>query len=157
MSEELGDFSMLELFRLEVDNQTNILSDGLLALEQNAGDGAQLEALMRAAHSIKGAARMVDVEAGVRLAHTMEDAQVDLLLKGVDQLIAISRQETDDDALEQLCQQIRTIAEAPAACAIEPNTEECTAVEQTGQPVSDNDLPAVLTIDLCRKSSPVLE
>ena len=156
MSEELGDFSMLELFRLEVDNQTNILSDGLLALEQNAGDGAQLEALMRAAHSIKGAARMVDVEAGVRLAHTMEDcfvaaqkgefvlaaAQVDLLLKGVDQLIAISRQETDDDALEQLCQQIRTIAEAPAACAIEPNTEECTAVEQTGQPVSDNDLPA---------------
>jgi len=162
MSEELGDFSMLELFRLEVDNQTNILSDGLLALEQNAEDGAQLEALMRAAHSIKGAARMVDVEAGVRLAHTMEDcfvaaqkgefvlaaAQVDLLLKGVDQLIAISRQETDDDALEQLCQQIKTIAEAPAACAIEPSTEQCTAVEQTGQPVSDNDLPAANESDV---------
>jgi len=156
MSEELGDFSMLELFRLEVDNQTNILSDGLLALEQNAEDGAQLEALMRAAHSIKGAARMVDVEAGVRLAHAMEDCfvaaqkgefvlaatQVDLLLRGVDQLIAISRQETDDAALEQLCQQIKTIAEAPAACAIGPDTERCTAVDQTGQPVSDNDLPA---------------
>lgn len=156
MSDELGDFSMLELFRLEVDNQANVLSDGLLALEQNAEDGAQLEALMRAAHSIKGAARMVDVEAGVRLAHTMEDcfvaaqkgefvlaaAQVDLLLKGVDQLIAISRQEADDAVLEQLCEQIKNIAEAPAACAIEPNTEQCTTVEQTGQPVSDNDLPA---------------
>lgn len=123
MSEGLGDFSMLELFRLEVENQAIILSDGLLALEQDAQDARQLEALMRAAHSIKGAARMVDVETGVKLAHAMEDcfvmaqkgevvlqpAHIDLLLKGVDQLVAISRQEGNDDLLASLCEQIRNI------------------------------------------------
>ncbi len=128
MSDELGDFSMLELFRLEVDNQTTILNDGLLALEQDAQDAKQLEALMRAAHSIKGAARMVDITAGVELAHVMEDCfvaaqngelilqptQVDLLLKGVDQLIAISRQEADSEALSALCEQIGHIDQISA-------------------------------------------
>jgi len=131
MSDELGDFSMLELFRLEVDNQARSLNDGLLALEQNAGDSAQLEALMRAAHSIKGAARMVDVDAGVRLAHAMEDCfvgaqkgdfvldagQIDLLLNGVDQLVAISRQEADDTRVESLCERIRAIGDSPAGHA----------------------------------------
>ena len=124
MSDELGEFSMLELFRLEVDNQATILNDGLLVLEQDAQDAKQLEALMRAAHSIKGAARMVDVSSGVELAHVMEDcfvaaqkgelvlqaAQVDLLLKGVDQLVAISKQEADSEGLSiALCDQIRRI------------------------------------------------
>jgi two-component system sensor histidine kinase and response regulator WspE len=123
MSEELGDFSMLELFRLEVDNQATILNDGLLVLEQDAQNAKQLEALMRAAHSIKGAARMVDVSPGVELAHAREDcfvaaqngelvlqaAQVDLLLKGVDQLVAISKQEADSEGLSILCEQIHRI------------------------------------------------
>ncbi len=129
MSDELGDFSMLELFRLEVESQTGIMTDGLLALEHNAGDAGRLEALMRAAHSIKGAARMVDVQAGVKLAHTMEDcfvlaqngevvlqaAQIDLLLNGVDQLLAIARAEGDDALLESLCQQISAIGEQNTA------------------------------------------
>ncbi len=123
MSDDLGDFSMLELFRLEVDNQAAVLNDGLLALEQDAHSEKQLEALMRAAHSIKGAARMVDIEAGVKLAHAMEDCfvaaqrgelqlqphQIDLLLTGVDQLIAISTQQADAEELSKLTQQIQTI------------------------------------------------
>jgi two-component system sensor histidine kinase and response regulator WspE len=92
------DATMLDLFRIEVDSQTRLLSDGLLDLEQCPNDATRLEAMMRAAHSIKGAARMVDVPAGVRIAHVMEDglvaaqhgkllieaAHVDLLLRGVD-------------------------------------------------------------------------
>jgi len=128
MSDDLGDFSMLELFHLEVDNQATILNDGLLALEQNAQSEKQLEALMRAAHSIKGAARMVDIETGVKLAHAMEDCfvkaqqgelqlqphQIDLLLRGVDQLIAISTQEADTEALSILTGQIETIEQMEA-------------------------------------------
>jgi len=78
---------------------------------------------MRAAHSIKDAARMVDIDTGVKLAHAMEDCfvaaqqgelhlqpqQIDLLLKGVDQLIAISTQQADTEALSILTQQIQTI------------------------------------------------
>ncbi|HFD79921.1 MAG TPA: hybrid sensor histidine kinase/response regulator [Gammaproteobacteria bacterium] len=128
MSDGLGDFSMLELFRLEVENQAAVLSEGLLALEQDPAEAARLEALMRAAHSIKGAARMVDVDAGVRLAHAMEDcfvaAQsgelqldarcVDLLLAGVDQLVAISEQRSDAEQLEQLVARISTIQQLEA-------------------------------------------
>jgi two-component system sensor histidine kinase and response regulator WspE len=119
---------MLELFRLEVDNQATILNDGLLALEQDTHSEQQLEALMRAAHSIKGAARMVDIDIGVKLAHAMEDCfvaaqqgelrlqphQIDLLLKGVDQLIAISVQQADAEALLILTRQIETIDQLEA-------------------------------------------
>ena len=162
MSEELGEFSMLELFRLEVDNQASVLSDGLLALEQDAQDARQLEALMRAAHSIKGAARMVDVDAGVKLAHAMEDCfvaaqkgelilqppQVDLLLKGVDQLIAISRQETDDVLLAHLCEQIRDIENWHGADVEQPAAGTCTSTPDTPRTVSDSQLSAANEPDM---------
>ena len=98
-------YSMLDLFRTEVSEQGKVLTDGLLGLEDDTSDAKRLESLMRAAHSIKGAARMVGVEAVVRLAHVAEDAfvaaqnatitlnsaHVDVLLKAVDRIIAISR------------------------------------------------------------------
>jgi two-component system sensor histidine kinase and response regulator WspE len=103
----VGDTSMLELFRLEVDAQAGILNEGLLALEANPQAPKELEALMRAAHSVKGAARIVSLEAAVRLAHVMEDCfvaaqantiilnsdDVDVLLSGVDLLLQISQVE----------------------------------------------------------------
>ncbi|WP_341737070.1 hybrid sensor histidine kinase/response regulator [Microcoleus sp. CAWBG640] len=102
----IGDTSMLELFKLEVDAQAAILSEGLLALESQPGSPKVLESLMRAAHSVKGAARIVALDAAVNLAHVMEDcfvaAQnqkitleadgVDVLLHGVDLLLNISQQ-----------------------------------------------------------------
>ena len=54
---DFSDMSMLDLFRVGVDNQKSVLNDKLLALESDPGDPDTLEALMRAAHSIKGAAR----------------------------------------------------------------------------------------------------
>ncbi|TCK18901.1 two-component system sensor histidine kinase and response regulator WspE [Thiogranum longum] len=128
MSEDLGNFSMLELFRLEVDNQAAILSDGLLSLEQQDDPSKQLEALMRAAHSIKGAARMVDIDSGVRLAHAMEDCfvaaqnndlvlkpqQIDLLLEGVDLLVAVSRDEAKAEQVDRLSDSISNISALPS-------------------------------------------
>lgn len=73
--DDLSSFSMLDLFKAEAENQKAILSDGLLGLEKGATP-AQLEALMRAAHSLKGAARIVGLDAAVRVAHAMEDAFV---------------------------------------------------------------------------------
>ncbi len=101
----LGSTSMLDLFRLEVEAQTAILNDNLLALESQPQSAKVLEALMRSAHSIKGAARIVALDAAVNLAHVMEDcfvaaqnqtitleaSEVDILLHGVDLLINISQ------------------------------------------------------------------
>jgi two-component system, chemotaxis family, sensor histidine kinase and response regulator WspE len=97
-ADDLNDVSLLELFRTEADNQVRLLTTGLLALERNPTSADQLESCMRAAHSLKGAARIVGIGASVSLAHAMEEcfvaaqrgeitltqSQIDKLLKGVD-------------------------------------------------------------------------
>jgi two-component system, chemotaxis family, sensor histidine kinase and response regulator WspE len=74
--EDLSGYSMLDLFRMETREQMRVLTDGLLQLEQGAADAALLEAMMRAAHSVKGAAVIVGLDPAVRLAHAMEDVLV---------------------------------------------------------------------------------
>ena len=71
-----GDSALLELFREEVRANVQVLNDGLVALEQNPGNVGQIELLMRAAHSVKGAARVVNIDAAVTLAHAAEDCLV---------------------------------------------------------------------------------
>ncbi|WP_370587921.1 response regulator [Trichocoleus sp. FACHB-591] len=104
-NQDFSHFSMLELFRMEVEAQAAVLNHGLLELETHPGLPETLESLMRAAHSIKGAARIVDLEVGVRLAHVMEDCfasaqmgtatlaaeHIDVLLQGVDLLLRLSQ------------------------------------------------------------------
>jgi two-component system sensor histidine kinase and response regulator WspE len=103
-TEDLSSFSMLELFRVETESQAQVLTAGLLALESAPDAPDHLEACMRAAHSLKGAARIVGLDVGVSVAHAMEDcfvaaqqgrltlrqAQIDLLLLGVDLLTRIA-------------------------------------------------------------------
>jgi two-component system sensor histidine kinase and response regulator WspE len=97
------DPALFELFREEVRAHTGTLSAGLLDLEADPTDPARIEPLMRAAHSIKGACRIANLDSGVRLAHVMEDAlvaaqdgkvrltptDVDYLLKGTDLLATL--------------------------------------------------------------------
>ena len=103
MNDNLQNMSMVDLFRMEAESQLAALTEGLLSLER--GDTAQLEAMMRAAHSLKGAGRIVGIDAAVSVAHAMEDcfvaaqrgqvilgsAQVDQLLQGVDILTRIAQ------------------------------------------------------------------
>ena len=97
------DTSMLELFRQEAQAQTQVMDSGLLVLEREPTDPAQLEACMRAAHSLKGAARIVGLDAAVSLAHVMEDllvaAQSDQLRLNTTHIDALLR---GSDALRQL-------------------------------------------------------
>ena len=76
MSAANDELSLLELFRAEVESCGAVLSDGLIALDGASADAAAIEPLMRAAHSLKGAARIVGLDAAVRIAHAMEDALV---------------------------------------------------------------------------------
>ena len=71
--EDLGNLSMPELFRLEVEHQTAILISGLLALEKDPRALQTCDMLMRAAHSLKGAARIVNLQNAVRISHALED------------------------------------------------------------------------------------
>lgn len=111
--DDLSGFSMIELFRAEAEGQTAILTTGLLALERNPSAKDPLEGMMRAAHSLKGAARIVNLEVAVQVGHALEDCFVsaqkgrvalnqdgiDLLLKGVDLMSQIA--ETPEPGLSQ--------------------------------------------------------
>ena len=101
---DLGGFSMWELFRGEVEGQMGAFTTALLAVEEQGNSAALLAQAMRAAHSIKGAARIVQLDAGVRLAHVMEDclvaaqeggltlvpSTIDVLLSAADTLATLS-------------------------------------------------------------------
>ena len=101
--------SLIDLFREEARTQARVLNDGLLTLDRAPSDAAALEACMRAAHSLKGAARIVGVQVGVELAHAMEDcfvaaqegralldaAWIDELLRGVDIVARIGNDEDE--------------------------------------------------------------
>ncbi|CAB3747880.1 chemotaxis protein [Burkholderia sp. MSh2] len=101
--DDLSHLSLLELYREETRTQTQALSERLLALESGEPDSVALEACMRAAHSLKGAARIVGVPLGVDIAGRMEECfvaaqagtialtatHVDVLLAGVDLLVRV--------------------------------------------------------------------
>ncbi len=107
---DLSALSMHELFRAEAENQSALLTSGLLELERGPANPAIFETLMRAAHSLKGAARIINLEPAVRLAHALEDCFVaaqarkvfvrervmDLLLQAVDLLSELGRRSDGD-------------------------------------------------------------
>ncbi len=66
------DYSLLELFKTELEQYTRVLDSGIVSLEKEQTP-KKIEPLMRAAHSIKGAARIVGLDIAVTLAHSMED------------------------------------------------------------------------------------
>ncbi len=75
-STDMNDFSMIGLFKMEAESQCAVLTTGLLELEDNPSAADRIEPLMRAAHSLKGAARIVQLDPVVKVAHAMEDCFV---------------------------------------------------------------------------------
>ncbi len=101
---------MMDLFRSEVETHSETLSSALLQLEREPSDTSCYDTMMRAAHSIKGAARIVRVDDAVELAHALEDCFVaaqrgeleikpsdfDLFLESVDLLSTIAESTKGD-------------------------------------------------------------
>lgn len=103
---DMSNFSMMDLFRMEAETQVAVLNENILVLEDNPNSPAELESLMRAAHSLKGAARIVGLDAAVQIAHVMEDCfvaaqsgaialdspdKIDVMLRAIDFLARISQ------------------------------------------------------------------
>lgn len=139
----LEDFSLMELFRMEAETQTNVLSEGLLELEEDPDKLERVQELMRAAHSLKGAARIVNLEPAVKISHQMEDsfvavqegrlklqsADVDRLLSALDQLksIALWEEETIEAKTTETRGEVEAVLEQLAQIgkgdgSPEPNT-----------------------------------
>ncbi len=100
---DFDDLSIYDMFRMEAEEQAEQLQTKLLALKDRDANEATLRSLMRGAHSLKGAARVVGLNAAVRLTHAMEErfvaaqqgrsiaqTEVDILLRSVDILRSLS-------------------------------------------------------------------
>jgi len=100
---------LVDLFKIELESHTKVLEKGLVEAEGETSN-EKLEPLMRSAHSIKGAARIVGIHQAVGLAHAMEDVlslaikgevklsadHIDLLLRGNDLFKVIAGLPVDD-------------------------------------------------------------
>ncbi|WP_339507498.1 hybrid sensor histidine kinase/response regulator [Pseudomonas sp. RL_35y_Pfl2_P42] len=158
--EQMRDASLLELFSLEAEAQTQVLSAGLLALERNPTQADQLESCMRAAHSLKGAARIVGIDSGVSVAHVMEDClvsaqegrlllrpeHIDALLQGTDLLMRVAvpasaPQPADIEAYVALMARLLDPSAPPASVAAplmaELQLEAPPAVQPTPVPATE--------------------
>lgn len=161
--------SLLELFKLEAESHCAALTEGLLALEKSPGDTSAVEPLMRAAHSVKGAARIVGLDVVVTLAHVMEECflnaksgkealsagRVDQLLRAVDVLAeirAISESELAtwtnaqagriDTLVAELKAPVPAVSAKPAAAVAPPPVSEPATPTAANAPAAASPAPA---------------
>ncbi len=150
------DPTLLELFAAEVDMHLPVLSEGLLALEKGSAGKKEIESMMRAAHSIKGAARIVGNDRAVRVSHIMEDCfiaakedritltsdAVDILLEGVDMLQRIcspaTAAEMSEAILQPVLERIATVREGKRSSSA--------ASDATASALAAHTQPAQITV-----------
>ncbi|MBI3188799.1 MAG: hybrid sensor histidine kinase/response regulator [Gammaproteobacteria bacterium] len=129
---------MLDLFRTELENNVRAISDGLLALSENAGDIKLLENMMRASHSIKGAARLVGIDFVVKLAHVMEDCFV----AAQTSLIALNDNSIDDFLkCVDLLKSVSELSSAEHAGWLETNTDKVKSLIHSLNSILKGDAP----------------
>lgn len=158
----LGNLSMFELFRLEVDAQVSSISDVLLSFDGGISSESQLEILMRSAHSLKGAARMVSVEPIVKISHVMEDVfvaaqknevalvadDVDVLLAAIDKVVLIANvpekeidewEKNNDNLITGLVKSLMMIlsARSSSSTADEFKSKEIQSLANVSYPISE--------------------
>lgn len=128
-----SDNPILGLFRQEVEEQSTRISQLLLRLEQEPERLDLIAPVMRAAHSIKGAARAVRLEPVVTLAHALEDrlsaaqrqahgvdeALIEYCLAATDLLRDFGRQGSNE-VLDARLQRLLSRAAAPIEAAPPP-------------------------------------
>lgn len=122
-------------FREETTDNVRVVADGLLALERNPGDRGTIDAVFRAAHTVKGSARLLGFGAVANVAHAMESllgairagtltltpAHNDLLLQANDALLALAHAASDQRTLDlDTTALIANLESAAAGGAIAP-------------------------------------
>lgn len=147
----LGGFSMFDLFRTEAETHTRTLNEGLLALESAPAELSAIEPLMRAAHSIKGAARIIGLDSAVRLAHAMEDVlvsaqkgrelvrstRIDQLLAGTDLLNELANLSESDlsswsDGNAKAIEELVALLGSPPPRVVDRSARFCSRQRRTG-------------------------
>lgn len=154
--------SDLALFLEEAAEQLQTLSDGLLRMERDAGDTQLLQAVFRAAHTLKGSSATIGHTRMADLTHVMESVLdsvrkgtlevttpvIDAMLGCVDALMMLNDEivtkEPCDIAIDALAQLLRDVArvEAPA-----PKGKKKPAAKAQAAVSGSHDVEVEVTID----------
>ncbi|MDM8541979.1 hybrid sensor histidine kinase/response regulator [Desulfococcaceae bacterium HSG9] len=103
---KIKDKELRYIFKIESEERLQRLDEGLLLLEKNPQDSSVLDEVLREAHSLKGAGRMVSLKNMEIIAHrfedvlgnvkrgelTLESAIIDRLYKGLDAIRNLANQ-----------------------------------------------------------------
>ncbi len=135
------------MFKVELAEQSQLITEGLLALEKGVS-GAQreecLDGIFRAAHNIKGAARGIDAKDIASIAHSLETLfskfrreEVTVSSESVDRcLLGLDRMKLIMAALESNqppgfdLQDLLDLLSDQSAAQLEPKSESARAVEE---------------------------
>lgn len=121
------------IFMAETDEQLQVLDDGLIRLEREGEDMELLQALFRAAHTLKGTSGMIGHKRMVNLTHSMETA-LDCLRKHTlpvtTALIDLCLEATD--ALRSLREEVITRTEC--AVGVDALTDRFSVLVLAGNP-----------------------
>lgn len=110
--------SIVSIFLQEVEAKTHDLIEGLLKIEKGVAGLKDYEEMMRSAHSLKGGARLSELDSIVTITHKMEDVfseaqqgkrgfsspDIDLLMTVVDLLPALANCHLEQDNEEKSAQ-----------------------------------------------------
>lgn len=162
----------LPVFTAEVDEQIQVLEEGLLRLEQDDSEPELLQAVFRAAHTIKGSAGMIGHERLAHLTHTLEtvldglrkdtielsSALVDVCLDAVDDLRLLREEVMDGvmrvDDIEPIVARINAAADATSATG-QPSSKPATEsflLRVPSTPVMDDTCRMAIAIDIAPES-----
>ncbi|HEX7555553.1 MAG TPA: Hpt domain-containing protein, partial [Leptolinea sp.] len=124
------------IFMAETDEQLQVLDDGLIRLEREGEDMELLQALFRAAHTLKGTAGMIGHKRMVNLTHSMETA-LDCLRKHTMPVttgfIDVCLEATD--ALRNLREEVITRAESDVA--VDALTDRFSELVLVNKPITE--------------------
>ncbi|NMB53301.1 MAG: chemotaxis protein CheA [Leptolinea sp.] len=125
------------IFMAETDEQLQVLDDGLIRLEREGENMELLQALFRAAHTLKGTSGMIGHKRMVNLTHSMETA-LDCLRKHTIQvttgLIDLCLEATD--ALRNLREEVITRTQSDVA--VDELTDRFSALVLAGAPAAQS-------------------
>jgi len=143
-----------ELFAQDAGEHLKALEDGILDLEQGQFSIVDIESLMRAAHSYKGASRVVGFKHLEKLAHTLEDffslvrrknlniatEHISVLLQSVDALSAATQSCIKNESDPQITPLIESTVDLIKGLI----TDSEQGLEDVGDSLSTSELPASL-------------
>lgn len=142
MSINFDELTIQEIFQLEANEHVASLKARVLDLERGVTGPPTLDAIMRLAHTLKGAARIVGADPVQRVSHALEDLFLRLrqeparvtpelvseclaALDVVERAIAAAAQgRPDDGAAEASCKRLDRCLQAPSASEPSPPPQE---------------------------------